>query len=60
MNEIHCNFLEKIGHSEYCPTNFIKFETCGEFTICDELWQLGYLDKYFKDKLWYFKKRRNK
>lgn len=55
-NEIYKVFLDKMGDDWISPTNFNKFMTCGEFTISDELHQLGLVEKKIEKNVTYFRK----
>jgi hypothetical protein len=60
-NEIYDGFLEKIGVDWIVPTNAHMFAGWGEHTLCDQLHQLGFMERRFiHGKYWEFRVKPSK
>jgi hypothetical protein len=40
-NMIYLSFIDKIGDGWITPYNKNKFQTCGEYTLCSDLHEIG-------------------
>lgn len=40
-NMIYLSYIKKIGAEWVVPTNKNKFMTCGEYTLCSDLHEIG-------------------
>ncbi len=56
-NNIYRLFLQKIGDEWFIPYNKNKFLSCGEFTLCADLHELGYLIRKRENGLIKFKRK---
>ena len=54
-NNIYQSFLKRIGGDWFTPFNKNKFMTCGEFTLCADLHEIGVLERKREDGLFKFK-----
>ena len=54
-NNIYQSFLKSIGCDWFTPFNKNKFMTCGEFTLCADLNEIGVLERKKEDGLFKFK-----
>ena len=54
-NNIYQSFLKKIGDDWITPFNKNKFMTCGEFTICADLHEVGLMIRKKENGIFKFK-----
>ena len=56
-NEIYQSFINKMGSDWYTPFNSKKYMTCGEFTLCADLYEYGLLERIKENGIYKFKKK---